>query len=88
MPIRIHTAIPPPDMKWKAITMDFTASLPKKLSNRSEIQNFVCNLSEMIRLIPIISDIDSPGVSEMFKERIYHNKGVLDKSFLIRTSYS
>ena len=59
--------------------MDTTLPLLETKNSNSGILNFVCKLSEMIRIIHIKSNITASEVGIQFKELIYPKHGLPSK---------
>ena len=76
--------IPPPEGKWKTITMYFITPLPLTKNGHTGILNVVCKLSKMIRLIRPPKKIDAVIVAQLFKQHIYRHHGLPDKTICDR----
>ena len=71
--------IPPPEEKWKTISMDFVTPLPKTKNGHCGILNVVCKLSKMLRIICLPEKLNAEKVALLFKEHVYRHYGLPDK---------
>ena len=70
----------------EVITMDFVLPLPTTKNTNSDMLNVFNNLSKMIHIIPIKSNITAPELAMKFKEHIYRNHSLPNKIILDRNS--
>ena len=62
-----------PKSNREVITMDFVLQLPENKTSNSRILNVVDNVSKMIRITPIKSNITAPEPAMKFKHHIDRN---------------
>lgn len=74
-PYGILRPLPVPHRPWQSISMDFVTGLPESNGNDA-IWVVVDRLTKMRHIVPCKTNIDAPGLAELFLQNVYRLHGL------------
>lgn len=75
-PMGLLRPLPIPERRWDDISMDLIVYLPPTARGFDAVFTVVDRLSKRVHFLPTTSNVDAPGLAQLFYERIFPHHGI------------